>query len=214
MPLPFRTFPLEDDSGAEDQVLHFLALDVDTWAPRVWNDVVSGVLVDLRCAYGYYWHRGDAHAQIAFDGFVSCRRALEIDRESTDQFMDFGRALPQTFRMLIAIRTDPSISRPPQFVPAFTWPFTRLTRSRGWLGLSWIAGEPDHHNSDLCGANCVVFMETRLLHATCAPKGVSRTTDERQETAKGLLAAYGGGGKQPHPFHHPPFLTQGIAPCR
>ncbi|RNC38396.1 ubiquitin hydrolase, putative,cysteine peptidase, Clan CA, family C19, partial [Trypanosoma cruzi] len=97
MPLPFHTFPLEHGFGAEDQVLHFLALDVNTWAPRVWNDVVSGVLVDLRCAYGYYWHRGDAHAQIAIDGFVSCRRALEIDREPTDQFMDFGRALPQDF---------------------------------------------------------------------------------------------------------------------
>ncbi|RNC38403.1 structural maintenance of chromosome protein 4, partial [Trypanosoma cruzi] len=56
MPLPSRTFPLEDGSGAEDQLLHFLALDVDTWAPRVWNDVVSGVLVNLRCAYGYYLH--------------------------------------------------------------------------------------------------------------------------------------------------------------
>ncbi|RNC35673.1 SH3 domain protein [Trypanosoma cruzi] len=104
--------------------------------------------------------------------------------------------------MLIAITTDPNISRPPHFVPAFTWPFSRPTRSRGWLGLSWIDGEPDHHNSDLCGANCVVFIETRLLHATCAPKGASRTTDERQVTAKGLLAAYEGGGKQPHPFHH------------
>ncbi|RNF21500.1 hypothetical protein TcG_02849, partial [Trypanosoma cruzi] len=60
MPLPFHTSPLEDGSGAEDQVLHFLAFDLTTWVPRIWNDVISGVLVDLRCAYSYYLHRGDA----------------------------------------------------------------------------------------------------------------------------------------------------------
>ncbi|KAF8276842.1 hypothetical protein TcBrA4_0123200 [Trypanosoma cruzi] len=109
MPLPSRASPLEDDSGAEDQVLHFLAFDLTTWVPRIWNDVISGVPVDLRCAYGYYWHRGDAHAQIAFDGLVSCRRALEIARDPTDRLMDFGRALLRTFRMQLMMASDPSI---------------------------------------------------------------------------------------------------------
>ncbi|ESS55140.1 hypothetical protein TCDM_13406 [Trypanosoma cruzi Dm28c] len=81
--------------------------------------------------------------------------------------MDFGRALPQAFRTLIAITTDPSISRPPHFVPAFTWPFTRLTPSRGRPSLLWSGAQPNKNN-DCCDVSCVVFMDTMHLHATCA----------------------------------------------
>ncbi|RNF23893.1 trans-sialidase [Trypanosoma cruzi] len=57
MPLPSRASPLEDDSGPENQLLHFLAFGLTTWVPRIWNEDVSGVLlVDPRCAYSYYWH--------------------------------------------------------------------------------------------------------------------------------------------------------------
>ncbi|RNC33891.1 hypothetical protein TcCL_Unassigned03376 [Trypanosoma cruzi] len=104
---------------------------------------------------------------MAIDGLVSCRRALEMDREPTDQFMGFGRALPQTFRTLIAITTDPSISRPPHFVPAFKWPFTRLTPSRGRPSLLWSGAQPNKNN-DCCNFSCVVFMDATHLHATCA----------------------------------------------
>ncbi|KAF8297675.1 hypothetical protein TcYC6_0079360 [Trypanosoma cruzi] len=110
MPLPSRTSSLENDSGPENQLLHFLAFDVTTWVPRVWNEGISGVLlVDPRCTYSYYWHQADAQVQVAFDGLVSCRRALEIDRDPTDQLMDFGRALLRTFRMQIMMASDPGI---------------------------------------------------------------------------------------------------------
>ncbi|KAF8304649.1 hypothetical protein TcBrA4_0046800 [Trypanosoma cruzi] len=51
-----------------------------------------------------------AQVQLVFDGLVLCRRALEIDREPTDQLMDFGRNLPQTFRMRIMMASDPGIT--------------------------------------------------------------------------------------------------------
>ncbi|KAF8275460.1 hypothetical protein TcBrA4_0138370 [Trypanosoma cruzi] len=152
---------------------------------------------------------------MAIDGLVSCRRALEIDREPTDQLMDFGRALPQTFRTLIAITTDPSLSRPPHFVPAFTWPFTRLTPSRGQPGLLWSGAQPNKNN-DCCDASCVVFMDTMHLHATCAAQPEELLAAQSAiKNGEGLPAAYEGGRKQPHPFHHhPPIRTQDVAPCR
>ncbi|KAF8295477.1 hypothetical protein TcYC6_0094000 [Trypanosoma cruzi] len=110
MPLPSRTSSFEDDSGPENQLLHFLAFDVATLVPRVWNEGISGVLlVDPRCAYSCCWHQVDAQVQVAFDGLASCRRALEIDRDPTDRFMNFGRALLRTFRMQLMMASDPGI---------------------------------------------------------------------------------------------------------
>ncbi|RNC40527.1 hypothetical protein TcCL_NonESM09990 [Trypanosoma cruzi] len=48
--LPFRTLPLERDFAPEDQLLHFIALDVDTWATRIWNEGISGVVDSLKSA--------------------------------------------------------------------------------------------------------------------------------------------------------------------
>ncbi|RNF06885.1 selenocysteine-tRNA-specific elongation factor [Trypanosoma cruzi] len=88
----------------------------------------------------------------------------------------------------------------------------RMTPSRGRLGLSWIDGELDRC---CCDANCATIMDTTRLIATCAQKGFLRTTSERQKTTKGLPAAYEGGRRRPHPFHHlPPLRTEDVAPHR
>ncbi|RNE97211.1 putative GAG protein [Trypanosoma cruzi] len=80
--------------------MHFLALEVITWAPRVWNEGISEVVVGSRSAYSYKClHQADAQVQSAFDGSVSCRRALEIERDPADRFMDLFRALLQTFQL-------------------------------------------------------------------------------------------------------------------
>ncbi|RNC33302.1 putative cytochrome P450 [Trypanosoma cruzi] len=118
-----------------------------------------------------------------------------MDREPSDQLMGFGRALPQTFRTLIAITTDPSISRPPHFVPAFTWPFTRLTPSRGRPSLFWSGAQPNKNN-DCCDVSCVVFMDTTHLHATCA----AQSAIKKRRGAAGCLR----GRKNTAPSNPPP----------
>ncbi|RNC40410.1 hypothetical protein TcCL_NonESM10117, partial [Trypanosoma cruzi] len=92
--------PVKENFGLEGQVLHFLALDVTIWAPRVWNEGISEVVVGPRSAYSYKClHQADAQVQPAFDGLVSCRRALETERDSADRFMDLFRAPLQTFQL-------------------------------------------------------------------------------------------------------------------
>ncbi|RNC43879.1 putative trans-sialidase [Trypanosoma cruzi] len=92
--------PVKENFGLEGRVLHFLALEVTIWAPRVWNEGISEVVVNLRSAYSYKClHQADAQVQPAFDGLVSCRRALEIERDPADRFMDLFRALLQTFQL-------------------------------------------------------------------------------------------------------------------
>ncbi|RNE97046.1 putative GAG protein [Trypanosoma cruzi] len=80
--------------------MHFLALEVTNWAPRVWNEGISEVVVGSRSAYSYKClHQADAQVQPAFDGLVSCRRALETERDPADRFKDLFRALLQTFQL-------------------------------------------------------------------------------------------------------------------
>ncbi|RNC32538.1 putative dynein heavy chain [Trypanosoma cruzi] len=77
--------------------------------PRIWNEGISVVIADLLSAYSYYWHQVDAQAQLAFGSPLSWTRALDIDRDPTDCFKDFGRALLQAFRMQTMITSGPSI---------------------------------------------------------------------------------------------------------
>ncbi|RNE96938.1 putative GAG protein [Trypanosoma cruzi] len=89
--------------------MHFLALEVTNWAPRVWNEGISEVVVCSRSAYSYKClHQADAQVQPAFDGSVSCRRALETERDPADRFMDLFRALLQTFQLQMTT-TDSSV---------------------------------------------------------------------------------------------------------
>ncbi|RNC41503.1 putative trans-sialidase [Trypanosoma cruzi] len=103
------TIPLEEDSGLEGRVMHFLALEVTIWAPRVWNEGIFEVVVGPRSAYSYkYWHQADAQVQPAFDGLVSCRRALETVGGPADRFIDLFRAPLQTFQLQM-ITTESSV---------------------------------------------------------------------------------------------------------
>ncbi|KAF8276015.1 hypothetical protein TcBrA4_0131580 [Trypanosoma cruzi] len=103
--MPSRT-SLDAHSGTEDQVLHFVAFGVATWALRIWNEGISVVIADLLSAYSYYWHQADAQAQLAFGSPLSWTRALDMDRDFADRFKDFGRALLQAFRMQTMIASS------------------------------------------------------------------------------------------------------------
>ncbi|RNC49513.1 putative surface protease GP63 [Trypanosoma cruzi] len=64
-PLPSRTSPLDAQSPMEEE-RSFRAFDVTNWAPRIWDEGVSGVFLDLRGAYNY-WQRADDQAQLPFE---------------------------------------------------------------------------------------------------------------------------------------------------
>ncbi|RNC31909.1 helicase-like protein, partial [Trypanosoma cruzi] len=72
---PSRSPDSEEVSVSNEVDLDFLEFDVTTWVPRIWNGGILGILFEIRSACDY-WHRGDAHTQIAFDisGFVDARR--------------------------------------------------------------------------------------------------------------------------------------------
>ncbi|RNC52962.1 structural maintenance of chromosome protein 4 [Trypanosoma cruzi] len=106
--LPSRSPASEEVSGSNEENPGFLEFVFNTWVPRSWNGGFVGILFEIRGAYDY-WHRGEAHAQIAFDILVSWMRALQLYREPNKQFMDLGRIIPRLFRMQIVIKSDPSI---------------------------------------------------------------------------------------------------------
>ncbi|ESS60398.1 hypothetical protein TCDM_12083 [Trypanosoma cruzi Dm28c] len=112
---PPRSPDSEEVSVSNEVDLDFLQFVVTTWVPRSWNGGILGILLEIRGAYDY-WHRGDAHTQIAFDILVSWMRASQLHREPNKQFMDLGRIIPRAFRMQIVIKFDPSI--PIQKLPA------------------------------------------------------------------------------------------------
>ncbi|KAF8299307.1 hypothetical protein TcBrA4_0044890 [Trypanosoma cruzi] len=73
MALPFRSPLSEEVFGSNEEDLDFLEFNVTTWVPRIWNGGILGILLEIRGACDY-WHRGDAHTQIAFDILVSWMR--------------------------------------------------------------------------------------------------------------------------------------------
>ncbi|RNC45917.1 selenocysteine-tRNA-specific elongation factor [Trypanosoma cruzi] len=75
--------------------------------PRIWDEGVSGVVADLRCAHKYWQHADQT--KLAFECLVAWISALEAERDSTDQFMNFGRILLQEFRMRLMMTSDPGI---------------------------------------------------------------------------------------------------------
>ncbi|KAF8304541.1 surface protease GP63 [Trypanosoma cruzi] len=86
----------------------FRAFDVTTWAPRIWNEGVSGVVFDLRGAYNY-WQQADDQAQLVVDSLFTWMCALEAERDPTDHFMNFGKILLQAFRTQLMMASDPGI---------------------------------------------------------------------------------------------------------
>ncbi|RNC35009.1 protein kinase-like protein [Trypanosoma cruzi] len=59
-------FSLDDHCATGKEGRMFRAFGVTTWAPRVWDEGVSGVFLDLRGAYNY-WKRAEDQAQLPFE---------------------------------------------------------------------------------------------------------------------------------------------------
>ncbi|KAF8288891.1 hypothetical protein TcBrA4_0005220 [Trypanosoma cruzi] len=66
------------------------------------------IVFDLRCAY-QCWQQDDEQVKLAFDILVECIGVLEGLHDPTDQLIDFGRSLRNTFRMQLTIASDPGI---------------------------------------------------------------------------------------------------------
>ncbi|KAF8282745.1 hypothetical protein TcYC6_0021710 [Trypanosoma cruzi] len=189
MPLPSCTSHWDAHSGQEEEQLSFCAFDVTTWARRVWNEGVSGVVVDLRSAYNY-WQRAEDQVQLSFDCLFAWIGAVEAGRDLTDRFMGLGGILLQKFRMQIMMASDPDI------------PLSKL-RARLYTAVyeaDILRGQPSlsrngEGRNDRCDVNLVAFTGTTHLHATFEVhlEEFTRSTDARQKTAKGLPAAYEGG---------------------
>ncbi|RNC34109.1 selenocysteine-tRNA-specific elongation factor [Trypanosoma cruzi] len=151
----------------------------------------------------------DAQVQVAFDGLVSCRRALEIARDPTDQLMDFGRALLRTFRMQIMMASDPGI------------PLPKL-RDRLHMAVHG-ADTFARATQPLVSRRATQQQQQRLLRcrlcricghdaSACNVRSAARRNDLQHgrppKNGEGLPAAYEGGRMQPHPFLY------GVAPHR
>ncbi|KAF8299843.1 hypothetical protein TcYC6_0062760 [Trypanosoma cruzi] len=104
----FPHFSLDDHSATKEEERSFCAFGVTTWAPRIWDEGVSGVFLELWGAYKN-WKRADDQAQLVFDSLVAWIDALESERATTDCFMNFGRILLQEFRMQPMMAPDPGI---------------------------------------------------------------------------------------------------------
>ncbi|RNC51348.1 selenocysteine-tRNA-specific elongation factor, partial [Trypanosoma cruzi] len=215
MPLPSRTFPFEDDSGAEDQVLHFPALDVDTWAPCVWNDVISGVLVDLRCAYGYIFalsglsgsngHRWFGVVQTRTGDRSGAHRSVHgfwqgptADLSDADRDNNRPQHIPPSTlraRLHMAVHEADEHARATQPLVE-----RRVTQQKQRLSRSQLCRIYGHDAS------------TRNVRSAACRDYSQRTRPLKN--GEGLPAAYESGRKQPHPFHHLPPLRTGVAPYR
>ncbi|EKG08492.1 protein kinase-like protein, putative, partial [Trypanosoma cruzi] len=140
-------FILDDRSAAEEEGRMFRAFGGTTWAPRIWNEGVSGVFLDLRGAYNY-WKRAEDQAQIDFDNLAVWIGALEVLQDPTDQLMDFDRPLLNTFRTRLTMASDPGIRLSKLRARLYTLLFNRPTPMRGRPSLSSIGEKP----SALCDA--------------------------------------------------------------
>ncbi|RNC41319.1 surface protease GP63 [Trypanosoma cruzi] len=108
MPLPSCTSLLEAHSGQEEEQLSFCAFDVTTRPLRIWDEGISGVVVDLRGAYNY-WQQTEDQVQLSIDLFVAWIGALEAEQDPTDRFMDLDGILLRAFRMRLMMASDPGI---------------------------------------------------------------------------------------------------------
>ncbi|KAF8308080.1 putative protein kinase-like protein [Trypanosoma cruzi] len=174
-------FILDDRSGAEEEGQMFRAFGVTARAPRIWNEGVSGVFLDLRGAYNY-WKRAEDQAQIDFDNLAVWIGALEVLQDPTDQLMDFDRPLLNTFRTRLTMASDPGIRLSKLRARLYTLLLTRPTPMRGRPSLSSIGEKP----SALCDAKDAISLDTRHLHAICAREGITHNTGVHQKTAEGL----------------------------
>ncbi|RNF02375.1 structural maintenance of chromosome protein 4, partial [Trypanosoma cruzi] len=66
------------------------------------------IVFDLRCAC-QCWQKDNEQVKLAFDNLVEWISALEGLQDPTDQLIDFGKSLLNTFRMQLTMASDPGI---------------------------------------------------------------------------------------------------------
>ncbi|EKF29689.1 hypothetical protein MOQ_006513 [Trypanosoma cruzi marinkellei] len=115
------TVPSEDDSDSEGRVLHLLALDVNTWAPRVWNgaspksSLISGGRIVTAAST-----RRTLRLSLPL---TVCYRAGAHWRQvgiPPMRFMTWVRSLLRSFRLQMMMTTKPSVPIPELRAPLRT----------------------------------------------------------------------------------------------
>ncbi|ESS57146.1 selenocysteine-tRNA-specific elongation factor [Trypanosoma cruzi Dm28c] len=189
----------------------FRAFDVTTWAPRIWDEGVSGVFLDLRGAYNY-WQGADDQAQLVVDSLFAWMCALEAERDPTEHFMNFGKILLQAFRMQLMMASDPGIPLFNILARLCTAVHEADTFARATQPLAERRGTQISLRCQMCP---IYGHDVPTCNVRDATGGSYSQHGWPLKTAEGLLAAsYESGRRQPHPIHHLPPLRTGIASHR
>ncbi|KAF8286984.1 hypothetical protein TcYC6_0003680 [Trypanosoma cruzi] len=177
-------FSLDDHSATGKEGRMLRAFDVTTWAPRIWDEGVSGVFLDLRGAYNY-WKRADDQAQLVFDCLVAWIGALEAERDPTDRFMNLGRILLRAFRMQLMMASDPGIRLSPNYcAPLF---YNRCSTKTGLLRE---AAQPlrSARNPDALAMTTLSYLWTRGIYSNVRPRGNYSTIPHPSKNGRGAAA--------------------------
>ncbi|KAF8283456.1 hypothetical protein TcBrA4_0058470 [Trypanosoma cruzi] len=121
-------------------------------------------------------------------------------QDSTDRIMNLGSSLLITFRMQLAIASELSI----RLSKLRARLYTAVRQTDAYARAAQLLAER-RGTQRLSRCRCVAFVDTRRPHATpeAHPEEFTRSADGRENAAEGPPAAYEGGRRQPHPFHHP-----------
>ncbi|RNC41151.1 selenocysteine-tRNA-specific elongation factor [Trypanosoma cruzi] len=189
----------------------FRAFDVTTWAPLIWDEGVSGVVLGLRGAYNY-WQQADDQAQLVVDSLFAWMCALEAERDPTDRFMNFGRILLQAFRVRLMTASDPGIPLFNILARLCTAVHEADTFARATQPLAERRGTQISLRCQMCH---IYGHDVPTCNVRDKTGGSYSQHGWPLKTAEGLLAAsYESGRRQPHLFHHLPPLRTGIASHR
>ncbi|KAF8301154.1 hypothetical protein TcYC6_0054990 [Trypanosoma cruzi] len=186
----------------------FRAFGVTTWAPRIWDEGVSGVFLDLRGAYKNL-KRAEDQAQLVFDSLVAWIDALEAERDPTDRFMNLGRILLHAFRMQLMMASDPGIPLFNILARLYTAVRQTDTFARATQPPLERRGTQISLRCQLCHVYGHVTSKSNVRNATGG--SYSQRGRPLRNGEELIAASYEGERRQPHPFHHPPPVLTGVA---
>ncbi|KAF8299563.1 hypothetical protein TcYC6_0067190 [Trypanosoma cruzi] len=205
-------FTLDDRSatGKEERRM-FRAFGVTTWAPRIWDEGVSGVFLDLRGAYNY-WKRADDQAQLVFDSLVAWIGALEAERDTTDRSMNFGRILLREFWLQLMMASDPGI-------PLFNILARLYSAVHEAETFARAIQIPLERRGTQISLRCHLFhvygRDVSTSNVRDATGGNHSPRGRPSRNGEGLFAAsYESGRRRLHPFHHLPLFRKDVTPHR
>ncbi|KAF8279084.1 helicase-like protein [Trypanosoma cruzi] len=207
-PLPSRTSPLEAQSPMEED-RSFCAFDVTMWPTRIWNEGASGVVFDLRCAY-QCWQQDDEQVKLVFGNLVEWIGVLEGGQDPTDQFINMGMSLLNTFRMQLTIASDPGIRLSKLRTRLYTAAHQTDTYARA---AQLLVDRRETQRTSRC-QRCHTYGHEA---STCNVRSRGNYSQYRgqQKTAEGLPhAAHECWRRQLHSFRHLPPILTGSAPHR